>query len=78
MSPIRALVNHLLIEFADAVRVAALALRPGQEHPEQAAVGNGAAAGHRDAAARLAGAAKVPVVRSQISRGRSSANSSLG
>ena len=30
------------------MRVAALALRSGQEHPEQAPVGNGAAAGHRE------------------------------
>ena len=39
------LVDHLLVEFADAVGVAALALRAGQEHAEQAAVGDGAAAG---------------------------------
>ena len=42
------LVHHLLVELADPVRVAAagLALRRSQEHAEQAAVGDGAAAGH--------------------------------
>ena len=39
------LVHHLLVELTDPVGVAALALRPGQEHAEQAAVGDGAAAG---------------------------------
>src|SRR2546430_1232000 len=42
------LVHHLLVQLTDPVRVAALALWPGQEHAEQAAVGDGAAAGDRE------------------------------
>ena len=42
------LVDHLLVELADPVRVLALALRAGQEHAEQPAVGDRAAAGDRE------------------------------
>ncbi len=53
------LVDHLLVELADPARVPAdwLALRRGQEDAEQAPVGDGAAAGHREPLGRRAGRA---------------------
>ena len=66
-----ALVDHLLVELADARAL-------GEEHAEQPTVGDGAAVGDRDAARRRRGRARVPRRRSHTMRGRSSANSSDG
>ena len=69
------LVDHLLVELADP-RARARS-PPDEEDAEQAAVGDGAAAGDGEPlGARAAG--ELPVTRSQTMRGRSSANSSLG
>ena len=66
------LVDHLLVELADAAGLLA-----DEEDAEEAAVGDGAAAG--DGEPLGAGApAELPVTRSHTMRGRSSANSSLG
>ncbi len=65
-----ALVDHLLVELADPGAV-------GQEHAEQPAVGDGAAAGDGQPLRAVAGAQRA-AVRSHTIRGRSSLNSSLG
>ena len=65
-----ALVDHLFVEFADAYAV-------GQEHAEQAAVGDRAAALHRDSLRALA-ARTLPSTRSHTMRGRSPLNRSEG
>ena len=67
------LVDHFLVELTDAVRVppVGLPLRRGQEHAEQAAVRDGAAAGHRQplrsrAAVQHAGGAVPDQPRAQL------------
>ena len=69
-----ALEDHLLIEFADA----RAARGAGEEDAEEAAIGDGAAVDDGDAAARPARAVSWLATRSQVMRGRSSANSSEG
>jgi hypothetical protein len=69
-----ALEDHLLVQFADAHRLGALA---GKEDAIESAIGDGAAVQNRDPLGAAAGVSQLRV-RSQVMRGRSSANSSDG
>ena len=73
-----ALVDHLLVQLAHpASGPTPILAAADQEDAVEASVGDGAAAGHRQSL-RARPAEIWPVTRSQVIRGRSSANSSLG
>ena len=65
--------HHFFVEFADASAFRGA----GKKNAVEAAIGNGAAVDDGDAARALAGVRRFET-RSQVMRGRSSANSSLG
>ena len=67
------LVDHLLVQLADPGTALA-----GEEHAEQAAVGNRPAGGDGQPLRARRAPDSVPSTRSQLIRGRSSANSSDG